>query len=61
MENARFWNEQYLLQAFLVMNKGYEVLFANYYLARRYLQDLKATFPRSPYWEGGSFWMRRTL
>ena len=61
MENARFWNEQYLLQAFLVMNKGYEVLFANYYLARRYLQDLKATFPRSPYWDGSSFWMRRTL
>jgi len=61
MENTRFWNEQYLLQAFLIMNKGYEVLFANYYVSGRYLQDLKATFPHSPYWHGSSFWMRRAL
>lgn len=61
MEQARFWNEQYLLQAFLIMNKGYEVLFATHYFASKYLGTLKATFPRSPYWKGSSFWMRRTL
>jgi len=23
------------------------------------MEDLKATFPNSPWWGGGSFWMRR--
>jgi hypothetical protein len=65
MEDARFWNEQYLLQAFLIRNKEFEVLFATYYLAVKYLDDLTAAFPKAPceapYWHGSSFWMRRTL
>ena len=55
----RFWTEQYLLQAFLVFNSAYEVLFANQYLADRHLPAMQATFPHSPWWGGGSFWMRR--
>ncbi|MEJ7607854.1 MAG: class I SAM-dependent methyltransferase [Bryobacteraceae bacterium] len=55
----RFWTEQYLLQAFLAFNSDFEVLLCNSYLASRYLENLKAIFPRSPWWGGGSFWMQR--
>ena len=61
MEEFRFWTEQYLLQAFLSFNSEFEVLMANGYLAYRYMEDLKATFTSSPWWSGGSFWMRRRL
>jgi len=59
MDELRFWGEQYLLQAFLTFNSEFEVLMANAYLGHRYMEDLKATFPNSPWWGGGSFWMRR--
>jgi hypothetical protein len=59
MDEFRFWAEQYLLQAFLSFNSEFEVLLSNSYLAHRYMGDLKATFPKSPWWGGGSFWMRR--
>lgn len=59
LDEFRFWTEQYLLQAFLTYNSQFEVLLANSYLAHRYLDDLKTTFPTSPWWGGGSFWMRR--
>jgi hypothetical protein len=59
MEEHRFWTEQYLLQAFLTFNSEFEVLLANSYLAYRYMEHFKATFPKSPLWGGGSFWMRR--
>jgi hypothetical protein len=57
----RFWGEQYLLQAFLAFNSDFEILLCNNYLAYRYLDHFKATFPSSPWWGGGSFWMRRKL
>jgi Methyltransferase domain len=59
MDELRFWAEQYLLQAFLTFNSEFEVLMANGYLGHRYMEDLKATFANSPWWGGGSFWMRR--
>ena len=59
MEEFRFWAEQYLLQAFLIFNSEFEVLLANRYVAHRYMEQFKATFPTSPGWAGGSFWMRR--
>ena len=58
-EKFLFWTEQYLLQAFLTFNSEFEVLMANGYLGHRYMEDLKATFANSPWWSGGSFWMRR--
>jgi hypothetical protein len=61
-ELLRFWNEQYLLQAFLSFNSEYEVLLCNSYLAHQYKKALKTTFPNSPPGGGsGSFWMRRNL
>jgi Methyltransferase domain len=59
MDELRFWTEQYLLQAFLTFNGEFEVLMANAYLGHCYMKDLKATFTRSPWWGGGSFWIRR--
>jgi len=59
VDELRFWAEQYLLQAFLTFNSEFEVLMANGYLGHHYMEDLKATFPNSPWWGGGSFWMRR--
>jgi hypothetical protein len=59
MDELRFWTEQYLLQAFLSFNSEFEVLMANGYLAHRYMEALKAAFPNSTWWGGGSFWMRR--
>ncbi len=59
MDELRFWAEQYLLQAFLTFNSQFEVLMANAYLGHRHMEDLKRTFANSPWWGGGSFWMRR--
>jgi len=59
MDELRFCSEQYLLQAFLSFNSEFEVLIANHYLAHYYLEDFKQTFPHSPSWSKGSFWMRR--
>jgi predicted O-methyltransferase YrrM len=61
MEERRFWNEQQLLQAFLIGNSEFEVLLANAYVARKFPDQLKTAFPSSPWWGGGSFWMRRRL
>ncbi len=57
----RFWNEQYILQAFLAFNRGYEVLLAGSYLHRLHPEALRETIKgydpavHLP----GSFWMRR--
>ena len=59
LDEMRFWTEQYLLQAFLAFNREFEVLMANSYLGLYHVDVLRATFPRSPWWGGGSFWMRR--
>jgi len=61
LERGRFWTEQYLLQAFLTFNDTWEVLFANNYLGLEHGEALRKTFPSSPWWGGGSFWMRRRL
>ena len=58
-----FWNEQYLLLAFLQGNKDFEVILASHYLGMCHPQQLKQAFPyvditlQSP--GGGSFWIRR--
>lgn len=61
MEERRFWSEQQLLHAFLMYNTQFEVLLANAYAARRFPEQMKSAFPTSPWWGGGSFWMRRRL
>jgi methyltransferase family protein len=54
-----FWNEQYLLLAFLQGNPSFEVLLANHYLGVTHPEKVKDAFPRLTETGGGSFWIRR--
>jgi hypothetical protein len=56
-----YWTEQYLVQAFLQCNSGYEVLAALHALQRD-RRDAMAELlsPAVADWPGGAFWMRRT-
>jgi hypothetical protein len=56
-----FWNEQYLLQAFLTCNDCFEVTWAGSYMHLKHPQTLEAAFSsykRNESWPG-SFWMRK--
>lgn len=53
-----FWNEQYILLAFLLFNERFEVLLANQYLGREHAAVLSKLFPHLQILGGGSFWMR---
>jgi Methyltransferase domain len=56
-----YWAEQYLLQAFLAMNPGYEILFACAALGGLRASELAAALPPGVPPSGGSaFWIRRT-
>jgi Methyltransferase domain len=60
LEEAHFWNEQYLLQAFLVGNREWEVLVGAQAVAKLENERLQRVLPSfqsgvSP----GAFWMRR--
>jgi hypothetical protein len=64
-KNHYYWNEQYLLQAFLAFNSRFEVIWPGNYMMEKYPErvitvfpeyhQMRATFPSS---EPASFWMR---
>ncbi|PIQ23077.1 class I SAM-dependent methyltransferase [bacterium (Candidatus Blackallbacteria) CG17_big_fil_post_rev_8_21_14_2_50_48_46] len=60
-----FWNEAYLLQAFLAFNKEFKVVLPMDFVQRHFIEDLKALFPASLKtdfgWVSGSFWIQRIL
>ncbi|MGI8905620.1 MAG: class I SAM-dependent methyltransferase [Candidatus Sumerlaeaceae bacterium] len=59
-----FWNEQYLLQAFLAHNDDFEILLAGHYLCSDHAPALQVAFPHyapQHYSPTGSFWMRRRI
>lgn len=61
IDEVRFWNEQYLLEAFLTCNRDWKIIGALNYLHHNYYQNLKATCPfltqdREP----GSFYIQKT-
>jgi hypothetical protein len=58
----RFWNEQYLLQAFLSFNEHFEVLFANNYINQNYPEKYEESFKNynSLKTNPGGFWIRKT-
>jgi hypothetical protein len=60
IKQKQIWQEQYLLQAFLMYNKSFQVELCASFLHLKYTEDLCATFSwyhrdRCP----SSFWMRR--
>lgn len=60
LEHPRFWNEQYLLEAFLSHNDAWEVLLALNLLKHEQYDRLKAAAPHlHESREPGSFYMRR--
>ena len=56
LEKQRFWNEQYLLQAFLACNDSFQVVWGSAYMASRHRERVEAAFASC---NGASFWMRR--
>jgi predicted O-methyltransferase YrrM len=61
MRNHWFWNEQYLLQAFLAFNSAWQVLWAGSYMHLTHPEVLTRAFPSyGPDVHPGSLWMRRT-
>jgi hypothetical protein len=61
VRQRRFWNEQYLLQAFLAFNDAFEVVWAGSYMHLRHpdvLEQAFRSYRRERSWPG-SFWMRR--
>jgi hypothetical protein len=60
VDNFRFWNEQYLLQAFLAFNSHYQILFANNYMKLKYIEDFHKIFPEwINYNSAQSIWLQR--
>jgi predicted O-methyltransferase YrrM len=56
----RFWNEQYLLQAFLSFNTTFEVLWAGQWMQMKHPDLLMKAFPSyNAGVSAGSFWFRR--
>lgn len=59
-DEVRFWNEQYLLEAFLTHNGAWQVMGALNYLRHHHQEKLKAIAPfLGPRNEPGSFYMRK--
>ncbi|MBC8065290.1 MAG: class I SAM-dependent methyltransferase [Chlorobia bacterium] len=57
---VRFWNEQYLLEAFLSMNPHWQIVGAVNYLKHNHYAELKRTCPHlTPEREPGSFYIQR--
>jgi len=63
VENHHFWNEQYLLEAFLSFNDSFEIIGALNYLKHHYFEELKVKCPILSDFsacEPGAFWIRKT-
>lgn len=59
-EKMRFWNEQYLLEAFLHNNHDYQILFtANHLVKSHYEEAKKVLIHLQPNSEPSSFWMQK--
>jgi hypothetical protein len=61
VNNVLFWNEQYLLEAFLSQNDKWIILGALNYLHHRHYEKLKSVAPLlTPDKEPSSFYIQRT-
>jgi len=64
-ENQLYWNEQYLLQAFLTFNERFEIIWPGNYMMEKHPDRMVSTFPEFermrqdyPLSEPSGFWMR---
>ncbi|NOZ22359.1 MAG: class I SAM-dependent methyltransferase [Planctomycetes bacterium] len=62
-DEVRFWNEQYLLEAFLSFSHRFEIIGALNYLTHHHADELAAKFPifaaERAWREAASFWIRK--
>jgi predicted O-methyltransferase YrrM len=57
-----FWNEQYMLHAFLIGNRDFEVLISNNYMVTKHPKKIARLFDQDNKYNGlagGSFWMKK--
>ena len=60
IDEVKFWNEQYLLEAFLSHNSSWEIIGALNYLHHNHYEQLKSVAPfLSPDREPGSFYIKK--
>jgi hypothetical protein len=59
VERGPYWNEQYLLQAFLALNRDFEVALANHALLRTRPDELRRVVPSLRGHQPSAFWIRR--
>jgi hypothetical protein len=59
LKNHEFYNEQYLLHAFLAFNQSFEVLWAGSFMHLKHPQELRAAFDSYHGGWPGSLWMRK--
>jgi predicted O-methyltransferase YrrM len=58
-ERGQTWNEQYVLQAFLMHNRKYEIMMANRFLWKTNMEILEALYRGVQPTYGCSFWMKK--
>jgi hypothetical protein len=61
-DEFRMWNEQYLLEGFLLYNEAFEVVASINLLNKEYKNEIASSFPvlgNDPEREPGSFWIRK--
>jgi SAM-dependent methyltransferase len=58
-DRGQTWNEQYVLQAFLMHNQAYKILIANRYLFCHRQNELENLFQKIQPVYGSSFWMEK--
>ena len=59
VDHHLFWNEQYLILAFLLFNNAFEVLFSARYFGEYELEKFKRAYPYLPAYGGCSLWIQR--
>lgn len=60
VDDVRFWNEQYLLEAFLTLNRDWKIIGALNFLRHHHYEELKAKCPfMTEDREPGSFYIQR--
>ncbi len=57
-QKHQFWNEQFILQAYLTGHTTARIIFANHYMVTRYPDAVQAAFPGNSDWRGLSLWMQ---
>lgn len=59
IKEHRSWAEQYLLQAFLMFNDSFKIIYSNSFMGYKYIKNVKKIFPKSPFYKGGSIWIQK--